>query len=60
MDGISNEEAMSHSVQQLRQALNARVDNSASAVRRILKVHGLQPHRWRKFKLSNDPQFVDK
>jgi hypothetical protein len=31
---------------------------SASAVRRIWKVHGLQPHRCRQFKLSNDPNFV--
>jgi DDE superfamily endonuclease len=33
---------------------------SASAVRRIWKAHGLRPNRWRQFKLSNDPQFVDK
>jgi transposase len=33
---------------------------SASAVRRIWKAHGLQPHRWRQFKLSTDPQFVAK
>jgi transposase len=33
---------------------------SASAVRRIWKAHGLQPHRWRRFKLSNDPLFVEK
>jgi transposase len=33
---------------------------SASAVRRIWKAHGLQPHRWRLFKLSNDPKFADK
>ena len=33
---------------------------SASAVQRIWRAHGLQPHRWRQFKLSNDPQFVDK
>ena len=33
---------------------------SASAVRRIWKAHGLQPHRYRRFKLSNDPKFVDK
>jgi transposase len=33
---------------------------SASAVRRIWKAHGLQPHRWRRFKLSNDPHFVAK
>jgi transposase len=38
----------------------AQLGISASAVRRIWKAHGLQPHRWRKFKLSNDPQFVDK
>lgn len=33
---------------------------SASAVRRIWKTHGLQPHRFRHFKLSNDPKFADK
>jgi transposase len=33
---------------------------SASAVRRIWKAHGLQPHRYRQFKLSNDPNLVDK
>ena len=33
---------------------------SESAVRRIWRAHGLQPHRWRQFKLSNDPNFVDK
>jgi hypothetical protein len=27
---------------------------------RIWKAHGLQPHRWRQFKLSNDPLFADK
>lgn len=27
---------------------------SASAVRRIWRAHGLQPHRYRQFKLSND------
>ena len=33
---------------------------SASSVRRIWRSHGLQPHRVRQFKLSNDPQFVAK
>ncbi len=33
---------------------------SESAVRRIWKAHGLAPHRWRQFKLSNDPDFVAK
>ena len=33
---------------------------SASAVRRIWKAHGLEPHRCRQFKLSTDPHFVEK
>ena len=33
---------------------------SASAVRRIWKAHGLQPHRYRQFKLSSDPKFATK
>ena len=33
---------------------------SGSAVRRIWKAHGLQPHRYRQFKLSSDPRFAAK
>src|SRR6266566_4399119 len=33
---------------------------SASSVQRIWHAHGLQPHRFRRFKLSNDPNFVEK
>ena len=33
---------------------------SPYSVRRIWKGHGLQPHRVRSFKLSNDPKFADK
>jgi transposase len=33
---------------------------SPSSVRRIWKGHGLQPHRVRNFKLSNDPKFAEK
>ena len=33
---------------------------SASSVRRIWRSHGLQPHRFHRFKLSNDPQFAAK
>jgi hypothetical protein len=33
---------------------------SASPVRRIWRSHGLQPHRFRRFKLSSDPQFAAK
>ena len=29
-------------------------------MQRIWRAHGLQPHRVRQFKLSNDPAFVDK
>ncbi|MGH9817859.1 MAG: IS630 family transposase [Candidatus Acidiferrales bacterium] len=33
---------------------------SASAVRRIWRAHGLQPHKVKQFKLSNDPKFAAK
>jgi transposase len=33
---------------------------SASAVQRIWRAHGLQPHRGRSFKLSTDPRFAEK
>jgi hypothetical protein len=33
---------------------------SISSIQRIWRTHGLQPHRMRQFKLSNDPRFVDK
>ena len=34
------------------------VDISVSSVQRIWRAHGLQPHRLRQFKLSNDPNFA--
>lgn len=33
---------------------------AASTVQGIWKAHGLSPHRWHQFKLSNDPAFADK
>ena len=33
---------------------------AVSTVQAIWKEHGLAPHRWRNFKLSNDPAFVEK
>jgi hypothetical protein len=33
---------------------------AASTVQSIWKAHGLSPHRWRHFKLSNDPAFAEK
>ena len=41
-------------------AIAAAVGISASSVQRIWRAHGLQPHRVRTFKLSNDPQFAEK
>jgi len=39
----------------------ARVTGLAvSTIQKIWKAHGLAPHRWRRFKLSNDPAFADK
>ena len=33
---------------------------AAATVQAIWKAHGLSPHRWRHFKLSNDPAFAEK
>ncbi len=33
---------------------------AVSTVQDIWKVHGPAPHRWRSFKLSNDPAFASK
>ena len=33
---------------------------AVSTVQNIWKAHGLAPHRWRSFKLSNDPAFAEK
>src|SRR5260370_4114224 len=40
-------------------AMAQAVGISPSSVRRIWKRHGLQPHRVRAFKLSNDPKFPE-
>ena len=41
-------------------AMGVGVGVSVSSVQRIWRAHGLQPHRLRQFKLSKDPEFVDK
>jgi len=41
-------------------AMAKAVGISVSSVQRIWRAHGLQPHRVRQFKLSNDPQFAAK
>ena len=41
-------------------AMAKAVGISGSSVQRIWRAHGLQPHRLRQFKLSNDPDFAAK
>jgi len=41
-------------------AMAARTGMSHASVRRIWQAFGLQPHRVETFKLSNDPQFIEK
>jgi transposase len=40
--------------------LAAKLSTSRNMVARVWKANGLKPHRTRSFKLSNDPQFVQK
>ena len=42
------------------QAMAGAVGLAVSTVQNIWKAHGLAPHRWRRFKLSNDPAFAEK
>lgn len=41
-------------------AMAKTVGVAASTVQEIWKAHGLAPHRWRSFKISKDPAFVEK
>jgi transposase len=41
-------------------AMAKHIGISVSSVQRIWRKHGLQPHRMRQFKLSNDPRFAAK
>jgi len=42
------------------QAMAHRMGLAVSTVQKIWKAHGLAPHRFRTFKLSNDPAFAEK
>jgi hypothetical protein len=33
---------------------------AVSTIQKISKAHGQAPHRWQRFKLSNDPAFAEK
>jgi transposase len=41
-------------------AMAGAVGMAVATVQKIWKAHGLAPHRWRAFKLSTDPAFVEK
>jgi hypothetical protein len=41
-------------------AMTKAVGLAVSTVQWIWRAHGLAPHRWRRFKLSNDPDFAEK
>jgi hypothetical protein len=41
-------------------AMARTVGLAVSTIQKIWKAHGLAPHRWRRFKLSDDPAFADK
>jgi hypothetical protein len=41
-------------------AMASTVGLAVSTVQKIWKAHGIAPHRWRHFKLSNDPAFAEK
>jgi transposase len=57
---LSNSEPPHEATHWTAAAMAKAVGISASSVRRIWKAHGLQPHRVRSFKLSNDPKFAAK
>ena len=40
-------------------AMAKAVGLAVATVQKIWKAHGLAPHRWRTFKLSNDPAFAE-
>ena len=40
--------------------LAAHLGTNATAIARIWRAHGLKPHRVKSFKLSNDPNFIEK
>lgn len=43
-----------------RQRLRAVVSDPKSPQKYVWRAHGLSPHRWRSFKLTNDPAFAEK
>lgn len=53
-------EKPAHATHWSTRSLAAVVALSPASVQRIWKAHGLKPHRFRTFKLSRDPHFVEK
>lgn len=50
----------SHSTHWSTRLLAVTLGVSAASIRRVWKSHGLKPHRVETFKLSRDPQFIEK
>ena len=57
---LTNQEPPHEATHWTAPAMAKTVGISPSSVRRIWQGHGLQPHRVRSFKLSNDPKFAEK
>ena len=57
---VTLEERPSNSTHWSTRSLAAHLGTNATAVARIWRAHGLKPHRVKTFKLSNDPQFIEK
>jgi transposase len=58
--GLTNQAPPHEATHWTASAMAKAVGISPSSVRRIWNRHGLQPHRVRAFKLSNDPKFAEK
>lgn len=57
---LTMEDKPAHATHWSTRTMARKVGVSEKTVRRIWHEHGLKPHRFRSFKLSNDPRFVEK
>jgi transposase len=59
-DGLTQRDPPAETTHWTAPMMATEIGISVSSVQRIWRAHGLQPHRVRQFKLSNDPKFVEK
>jgi transposase len=57
---VTLEETLTGATHWSTRTLADHLGTNATAVARIWRAHGLKPHRVESFKLSNDPQFIEK